>query len=85
RLDPALIRPGRVDYKQYVGHMSLYQLEQMFHRFYPLATQVQLDHFLQVTQSLNKPISAAQIQGFFMYNKDNIDDVIKNIEQLPNL
>lgn len=34
RLDPALIRPGRVDFKEYVGHCSRYQLEEMFKRFY---------------------------------------------------
>lgn len=34
RLDPALIRPGRVDFKEYVGFCTRYQLEQMFKRFY---------------------------------------------------
>lgn len=34
RLDPALIRPGRVDFKEYIGYCSRYQLEEMFKRFY---------------------------------------------------
>lgn len=34
RLDPALIRPGRVDFKEYVGYCGRYQLEEMFKRFY---------------------------------------------------
>lgn len=34
RLDPALIRPGRVDFKEYVGYCTRYHLEEMFKRFY---------------------------------------------------
>ncbi|KAG8231074.1 hypothetical protein J437_LFUL010700 [Ladona fulva] len=34
RLDPALIRPGRVDVKEYIGQCSKYQLERMYLRFY---------------------------------------------------
>lgn len=35
RLDPALIRPGRVDTMEYIGFCSPVQLEAMFRRFYP--------------------------------------------------
>merc|ERR1712183_189777 len=35
RLDPALIRPGRVDLKQYIGHSSHGQCIKMFSNFYP--------------------------------------------------
>lgn len=34
RLDPALIRPGRVDMKEYVGYCDQAQIELMFLRFY---------------------------------------------------
>ncbi|XP_077268035.1 mitochondrial chaperone BCS1 [Temnothorax americanus] len=34
RLDPALVRPGRVDVKEYIGWCSASQVEQMFLRFY---------------------------------------------------
>lgn len=35
RLDPALIRPGRIDRKFYIGYASLEQAERMFLRFFP--------------------------------------------------
>src|SRR5271168_1416440 len=34
KLDPALIRPGRVDVMEYIGHATEYQMQQMFSRFY---------------------------------------------------
>merc|ERR1719341_1439984 len=35
RLDPALIRPGRVDYIEQISHCSHHQLTTMYNRFYP--------------------------------------------------
>ncbi|KAH7985967.1 hypothetical protein HPB49_026185 [Dermacentor silvarum] len=34
-LDPALIRPGRVDVREFVGPASDHQLAALFRRFYP--------------------------------------------------
>lgn len=34
RLDPALVRPGRIDVKEYIGWCSANQVEQMFLKFY---------------------------------------------------
>jgi mitochondrial chaperone BCS1 len=35
RLDPALIRPGRVDVQQYFGHLDADQARRLFLRFFP--------------------------------------------------
>ncbi|KAL0482198.1 mitochondrial chaperone BCS1 [Acrasis kona] len=35
KLDPALIRPGRIDVKQYIGYATRHQMEGMFNRFFP--------------------------------------------------
>ncbi|KAI5693528.1 hypothetical protein M8J75_000835 [Diaphorina citri] len=71
RLDPALVRPGRVDLKEYIGFCSRHQLEQMYKRFY------------QDVLATGKNISAAQVQGYFMrYKRDPSDTILKNIHQI---
>lgn len=42
RLDPALIRPGRVDMKEYVGYCDREQVELMFLRFYKEAEHAKI-------------------------------------------
>uniref|UniRef100_A0A8C5PM98 Mitochondrial chaperone BCS1 n=1 Tax=Leptobrachium leishanense TaxID=445787 RepID=A0A8C5PM98_9ANUR len=79
RLDPALIRPGRVDVKQYVGHCTHWQLMQMFLRFYPDQTIAAADEFARAALSHTDKTSAAQIQGHFMMHKADPEDAIRNI------
>jgi chaperone BCS1 len=85
-LDPALIRPGRVDYKQYIGPLTAYQVEQMLIRFYPQSTSEEIDRFQKlierVTENYSKELSAAQLQGYFMHNKDSLEHIFENTQQL---
>ena len=82
RLDPALIRPGRVDRKVFIGHCDHYQLKQMFSRFYPDTKEELVNEFADKVIGLESPVSAAQIQGFFMFSKDNPQDIIDNVNEL---
>lgn len=87
RLDEALVRPGRVDMTVRLGEATVYQIEQLWDRFY---TDVDLDGETK-TQFLNKlrhlgvlasqdapgaaarvsQTSMAALQGLFLYNKGN--------------
>lgn len=86
RLDPALIRPGRVDFKQFIGPLTPYQVELMLMRFYPQSTRDQVDQFLgevaKISENYKKELSAAQLQGFFMHNKESLQHVFDHLKQL---
>uniref|UniRef100_A0A182PZC9 Mitochondrial chaperone BCS1 n=1 Tax=Anopheles farauti TaxID=69004 RepID=A0A182PZC9_9DIPT len=84
RLDPALIRPGRVDVKEYVGHCSRHQLEQMFRRFYT-GTDAESNArlFAERVAADGRNVSPAQVQGYFMVHKmSDQQTVLDNVHQI---
>lgn len=86
RLDPALIRPGRVDVKEFIGHCSREQLELMFLRFYQGEDSLaQASTFADLVLKHEKPVSPAQIQGYFMFNKENESAVLQNVDKIWKL
>ena len=80
RLDPAMIRPGRVDVRQFIGYMTEYQIHKMFLKFYPNANEKKIEYFTQRVVELNKKISPAILQGYFMLCKNDPDKALENIE-----
>eukprot|EP00494_Astrolonche_serrata_P001996 UN02002 len=71
RLDPALIRCGRVDRKFAFGYAEDEQLSKMFKRFYPDASSKLLDKFVGVIRSKWAKIVMADLQQLFIENMDN--------------
>lgn len=76
-LDAALIRPGRVDVKQYFGNCTPEMVERLFKRFYENVIDDQIKQFANMV-SRSKEVSPAQIQGHLQLYKTNPDDAIKN-------
>ena len=67
RLDPALIRPGRVDVQQYIGESSEWQRREMWRRFYGGRQEgwQQLGEQF-VAEMAGVELSVAELQGFFL-------------------
>lgn len=84
KLDPALMRPGRVDYKVLVDNATEYQVRQMFLRFYENENEL-CEVFMNKYRHLQlTKVSTAQLQGLFVYNKSNPQLAIDMIETLQN-
>ena len=71
RLDPALIRPGRVDLKELLGDATAYQARTLFSRFYagslPEAELRSLeDELAKKVQQSATSVSMAALQGHFI-------------------
>ncbi|XP_004522768.1 mitochondrial chaperone BCS1 [Ceratitis capitata] len=86
RLDPALIRPGRVDVKEYVGHCDTHQLEEMFLRFYGKQEnlpQKAAKEFAKCVLADGRKASPAQVQGYFMRHKTaTINEVLRHTAEI---
>ena len=46
-LDPALLRPGRIDYRLFMGEASASQRMELYCRFFPAATEAEAREFVQ--------------------------------------
>lgn len=82
RLDPALIRPGRIDFKELIGFATRSQIIRAFRKFYPDAESDQAEKFANRVAKLKQNLSMAQLQGYFLFHKKSYEDAINNVENL---
>ncbi|TPX37985.1 hypothetical protein SmJEL517_g00404 [Synchytrium microbalum] len=80
RLDPALIRPGRVDVKHLVGAATPFQIRSIFLRFYGSDKVDKADIF--VNALAGRDVSMAQLQGHFVLYQDDVDQAVANAKSL---
>eukprot|EP00457_Paulinella_chromatophora_P006322 gb/GEZN01006340.1/.p1 GENE.gb/GEZN01006340.1/~~gb/GEZN01006340.1/.p1 ORF type:complete len:446 (-),score=44.22 gb/GEZN01006340.1/:312-1649(-) len=77
RLDPALLRPGRVDVQLEVSYATPHQVAKMFRRFYPDHADLTEEFVFHVRDLLKARrdrtgsigISVAQLQSYFLTHK----------------
>lgn len=62
-LDPALLRPGRVDYKLYMGRADDRQKIELYKRFFPEAAEVEAELFVEIHRSAE---TMAEFQGLLL-------------------
>jgi mitochondrial chaperone BCS1 len=63
KLDQALLRPGRIDYKLYLGKASDHQKVELYRRFFPDSPEVEARGFVEASRSAE---TMAEFQGLLL-------------------
>lgn len=79
RLDPALIRPGRIDVRMFVGNSDPAQARRLFERFYP-GFEAFADEFEK--RMPDGTVSMAALQGHLMKYKSSPEEAVSMIGEI---
>jgi chaperone BCS1 len=76
KLDPALLRPGRIDYKLFLGKASDQQKVELYRRFFPSASEPEAREFVDASRSAE---TMAEFQGLLLaleQGESRLDQVV---------
>ncbi|HEV2989785.1 MAG TPA: AAA family ATPase, partial [Candidatus Angelobacter sp.] len=71
RLDAALLRPGRIDYKLYLGRASNHQKMELYRRFFPESSEAEAWEFVEASRSSE---TMAEFQGLLLALEQDGED-----------
>lgn len=74
KLDPALLRSGRIDLKLEIGYSTKFSVTNTMKSFYP-------EYMVPADFKIKDKVTSADIQNLILNNLDDPDNVIHNIQQ----
>lgn len=81
-LDSALIRPGRIDMRQFIDYPDEQQILDFFKKFYPDCNDGVAEKFAKAVRNLKCNPSVAQIQGIFLNHKHDPKGNLLDVDTL---
>ena len=91
KLDPALIRPGRIDYVMKFGYITKNQMKSMFIKFSDLQEKEEQNSkftkFWDALKNVNckDKLTTGLLQQYLFKYLDNSDAMIENVEELKDI